>query len=71
MVEVRCWRRKYENLEYHFPLIYLLSFPEIVNNDVDNDVDAGADDEEEEPQINNLEKENLDNLTGYTLPNIP
>jgi hypothetical protein len=40
----------------------LLSFPEIVNNDVDIDVDAGADDEEEEPQIYYLERQ-IDNHT--------
>lgn len=39
------------NLENQF---FLLSFPEIVNNDVNNDVDASADDEEKEPEINNL-----------------
>ena len=57
-----CWKRNYENLENHFPIVYLLSFPEIVNNDVDIDVDAGADDEEEEPQINYLERQ-IDNHT--------
>ena len=41
-------------------MFFLFLLPEIVNNDVKNNVDAGADNEEEKPQIYHLK--NLVNI---------
>ena len=61
LVEPRIW---HWNLETQLSLFFLLLFPEIINNDVKNNIDAGADNEEEKPQIYHLEK-----LVNIRLPN--
>ena len=50
-------------------MFFLFLLPEIVNNDVKNNVDAGADNEEEKPQIYYLRIKSTFNCLTFFRPN--
>ena len=50
-------------------MFFLFLLPEIVNNDVKNNVDAGADNEEEKPQIYYLSIKSTFNCLTFLRPN--